>query len=116
MSVAPGLVLDVRGERRFVSAGLVHSVQPRPRLSAVPGSALGMAWVAGKVIPVADVGGSGPHLLLCLVGGEVMGLSGVQVLGAGFFERGPGGVTSDGAVVAALDLARELDRAQGDSP
>lgn len=111
MPAGAGLVLSVRGEPRFLPALLVHSVQARPRLSPVPGSPIRMAWVGGKVIPVARVGGEGPHLVVCLAGGEVVGLSGVEVEATGFFQPSGDGVLRDGRPIPPLDLARELERA-----
>lgn len=111
MPAGAGLVLSVRGEPRFLPALLVHSVQACPRLSGVPGSPLGMAWVAGRVIPVARLGEHGPHLVVCLSAGEVVGLAGVEVEKTGFFEPSGDGVSCDGRTVKPLDVTRELERA-----
>jgi hypothetical protein len=111
MPAGAGLVLSVRGEPRFLPALLVHSVSSCPRLSRVPGSPLGMAWVGGKVIPVARIGDQGSHLVVCLTGGEVVGLSGVEVQKTGFFDPSGDGVLCEGQTVRPLDVARELELA-----
>lgn len=112
MPAGAGLVLSVRGEPRFLPALLVHSVLSCPRISAVPGSALGMAWVGGKVIPVARLDERGAHLVVCLAAGEVVGLAGVEVQRSGFFDPSEDGVLCDGVTVRPLDVARELERAE----
>ncbi|MBI3201752.1 MAG: hypothetical protein HYZ29_09440 [Myxococcales bacterium] len=111
MGTGAGMIVSVRGEPRFLPALVVHSVHARPRLSAVPGSPLSMAWVAGKVVPVARLGDTGPHLVVCLSAGEVVGLWGVEVLDTGFFEKGEGGVEHSGRTVAPLDVTAEIEKA-----
>lgn len=111
MPAGAGLVLSVRGQSHFLPALLVHSVQSCPRLSPVPGSSLAMAWVGGKVIPVARIGDQGSHLVVCLAGGEIVGLSGVEVQKTGFFDASGDGVSCDGQTIPPLDVARELSLA-----
>lgn len=111
MGSGAGMIVSVRGEPRFLPALVVHSVHARPRLSAVPGSPLALAWVAGKVVPVARLGEAGPHLVVCLSGGEVVGLWGVEVLDTGFFQKSEHGVEHAGQSVAPLDVALEIEKA-----
>lgn len=116
MSSGAGLVLLVRGEARFLPAILVQSVQTMPRLSPVPGSSLRLSWVGGRVIPVAAIGDGGPHLVVCLADGEVVGLGGVEVERSGFFSPSGDGVLLDGQTVPPLDVTAELERAGGHEP
>lgn len=111
MASGAGIVLGLRGEDHFLPALLVHSVQSRPRLSSVPGSGLGMAWVGGKVIPVARVGVEGSHMVVCLASGETVGLAGVEVKEAGFFPPSGDGVLYEGKSVPQLDVSKELELA-----
>ncbi len=111
MRSGAGLVLSVRGERRYLPALLVQTVVARPRLSPVPGSPLSLAWVSGRAIAVAEAG-SGPHLVVCVAGNEIVGVAGVEVDGAGFFTPQGDGVLFEGSEVPPFDVAAELERVQ----
>jgi hypothetical protein len=111
MASSAGVIVSVRGEERFLPALIVHSVHSQPRLSPVPGSPLGLAWVAGKVVPVARLSDDGPHLVVCLSRGEVVGLSGVEVLDTGFFAPSDRGVERQGRQVEPLDVSAEIEAA-----
>ncbi len=109
MKSAAGLVLQARGERRFLPALFVENVVPMPRLSAVPGSSQKLALVRGRVISVVELGPPSSHLVVCLRDGEPVGLSGARVERTGFFPELGDGVELDGEAIAPFDLKRELE-------
>lgn len=110
MSGGAGLVLRVRGERRFLPALLVESIVPTPRLSAFPGSALRLALIGGRVVPVLELGEQQSQLVLSRVDGEALALSGVEVEESGFFQAEGDGVRLGDELIAPFDLAAELAR------
>jgi hypothetical protein len=110
MARGAGLLLKVRGERRFLPAILVQSVVPTPRLSDVPGSALRLALIAGRVLPVLELGAPGAELVVCLAEGETVALAGVEVQDAGAFQPEGEGVSVDGISIPPLDVGAELLR------
>ena len=114
MAEHAGLVIRARGRRWFLPAMLVEQVLSTPRLSPVPGSAMQMTLVEGRVLPVVALGEDGQHLVVCHAGSEPLGLTGVDVEDGGKFEAHEGhegSVRVGDEVVAALDLSAELLKA-----
>ena len=111
MPAGAGLVVRVRSERRFLPALLVQNVVPTPRLSGVPGSPLKLALVAGRVLPVVELGEPRGELVVCHSDGETVALAGLEVELSGFFPAAGAGVLVEDQTVSALDIAAELARA-----
>lgn len=114
MAEHAGLVIRARGRRWFLPAMLVEQVMSTPRLSPVPGSAVQMALVEGRVLPVVALGEEGQHLVVCHAGSEPLGLAGVEVEHGGKFEAHEGhegSVEVGDELVPALDLSAELLKA-----
>jgi hypothetical protein len=105
---AAGLVVRVRGERRFVPATLVQKVVTAPRLSPVPGSHLQLALVDGRVVPVVGLGANAPELVVCHSDGELVALAGLTVEESGFFPVSGDGIRHQDETLPPLDLQREL--------
>lgn len=110
MAKGAGLLLTTDRGRRFLPAFLVDRVVPMPRLSSVPGARVKLALVKGRVISVLELGPPSSHLVVCLVNGEPVGLSGLNVERSGFFEARAEGVEVDGDIVTAFDPAKEISR------
>ena len=108
MAQGAGLVLTIAGTRRFLPAFLVERVVPMPRLSSVPGSSVKLALVRGRVLSVLELGAPSSHLVVCMLNGEPVGLSGLDVERSGFFESHADGVEVDGEVVIAFDPSKEI--------
>ena len=104
MAGAAGVLLRIRGETRFLPATQVEAILPTPRLSEVPGSAFRLALIAGRVVPVLELGPPSGHVVVCSAGGEAVALAGVSVEEAGF-------VMADADGVTPFDIARELANA-----
>jgi len=105
-----GVVVRVGTELRFLSAHAVRRFVPPPSLSDVAGTGLTMTLVDGQVLAVITVGPRGSALTVCDVGGELVGLLGVDPEAVGFFEAEGSGVSYHGMRATALDVA-ELVRA-----
>ena len=105
-----GLIVKRGRHLRFVPMQVAQRVVSRPVVSAVPGTAIGMALIAGRVIPVIEVGPTRDQLLLCNVAGQDVGLSGLAVVSSGFFEQEGGHVRYADEWVPTLDVAGELGR------
>ena len=101
-----GVVVIHKGRRCFVPAAVAREVVPRPVISRVPGTPLGMALVSGRVVPVIDLGDDRRQLLVCDLDGEAVAIAGLDVVEAGFFE----------AVdrMPTLDVAAEVRRAEAE--
>jgi hypothetical protein len=100
-----GVVVRIGTELRFLSAHAVRRFVPPPTLSDVAGTGLTMTLVDGQVLPVITVGPRGSALTVCDVGGELVGLLGVDPEAVGFFEVEGSGVSYHGMRAAALDVA-----------
>jgi hypothetical protein len=102
-----GLVVTVRGERRFIPASIAVSVLSRPVVSRVPGTGLGMTLHHGRVLTVIELGSEIADVVVCDLGDESVALAGLEVSRAGFFDLEREGARVDGAHVAVLDVAAE---------
>ena len=109
-NTAAGLIVKRGQQLRFVPMQIAQRVVPRPVVSAVPGTAIGMALIAGRIIPVIEVGPTRDQLLLCSVAGQDVGLSGLEVVSSGFFEQEESRVRYADARIPTLDVASELGR------
>ena len=110
-----GLLVRRRGSRAFVNAELARQIVSEPRISRVPGTALGMALVGGRVIGVLELGASTGALLVCELGGQIVACAGLQLERAGFFAKTPEGVWDSGELVPDLGLERLVRNAAGGS-
>jgi hypothetical protein len=97
----PGIVVLVGNKPAFVPASVAQRIVRRPVISWVPGAPLGMALIAGRVVPVVEIG-DGSDALVCEVEGEPIALAGVSGVRSGFFEATEQGVDLDGERVALL--------------
>lgn len=111
MPAGAGLVVRLGTERRFLPAILVQNVVPAPRLSRVPGSAIRLALVQGRVLPVVELGPAQGELVVCHNEGEAVALAGLAVEESGFFPAAGDGVLVGEQRVQALDISAELQRA-----
>ena len=101
-----GLLVRRRGSRAFVGADVARKIVSEPRISRVPGTALAMALVGGRVIGVIELGASTGSLLVCELDGQVVACAGLQLDRAGFFAKTPEGVWDAGELVPDLGLDR----------
>ena len=101
-----GLLVRRGGARAFVSAEQARQIVPEPRISRVPGSPLGMALVAGRVVGVLELGSSTGALLVCELDGQLVACAGLVVERAGLFTKTPEGVWDSGELVPDLSLER----------
>src|SRR5688572_10852895 len=85
-ALVAGAIVRFGTQRYFVPANVGLSVVRKPVISRVPGTGLGMALLGGRVTSVVDLGAGGDELLVCDVEGEPIALSGLSVLGSGFYE------------------------------
>ncbi|HEY4013219.1 MAG TPA: hypothetical protein VGM06_07765 [Polyangiaceae bacterium] len=104
-----GLLLMADGVLRFVPATVAIRVASPPRITPVPGTPAALVGVTlheGAVIPVIAIGSARGEMVVCLHGGELVGVVGGSVVHVGAFERaGAGdGVMHEGHVVEALDV------------
>ena len=109
-----GIVVVHKGRRCFVPAEVAREIVPRPVISRVPGTPLGMALVSGRVVPVIDLGDDRRQLLVCDLDGEFVAIAGLDVVEAGFFEADPDGVRDGAQRIPMLDVAAEIRRAQAE--
>jgi hypothetical protein len=113
---AGGLLLRSLGALYFLPAHVAVSVVPRPVISAVPGTSLGMTLVGGRVLPVVDLrrqpGRRPLQVVVCEIDGEEIAIAGVSAVSSGFFEEAPGGVLLGEELVPTLDVSAELARLQ----
>ena len=108
-----GVIIARRGELLFVGAEIAERVVERPVISRVPGTDLGMALVLGRVTSVVELDEGGGELLVCNVDGEPIALSGLSVVGAGFYEVDGQGVRHRDLHVPRFDVEGELGKIEG---
>ena len=105
---ASGLVVEVAGALRFVSASFAVRAVQRPPVTPIPGAPLGIALVDGLVVPVLELGTGADDLLLCRARGQLVGLAGLRVIQSGFFPQTDDNIELDGERVPVLDVETEL--------
>jgi hypothetical protein len=103
-----GVVVQLKRELRFLPAAAVRRFVPVPMLSDVAGTGLTMALVDGQVLAILTVGPRSFALTVCEVGGQLVGLIGVEPLAVGFFSADGSGVSFHGQRAEALDVAELL--------
>lgn len=102
-----GVLVQRAGQLEFVPEHVLRRIVPRPVVSRVPGTELGLALIAGRVVSVISVAPDDRTdgvLLLCTVGDEVVALSGLGVVFSGLFESDSGVVSWEGQRVPTLDV------------
>jgi hypothetical protein len=113
MGSRAGLVVRAEDGLHFIPASVARTLVAAPEVSPVPGTGLGMALVSGEVVAVLSLGGAGSALVVCDVGGELVGFSGLSPEASGFFEAVPGGVAFGSQQALDLDLAELLAKRRG---
>jgi len=111
MALRGGLVMRSDNGLCFVPADIAHGLVPEPEISDVPGTGVGMALVAGEVLPVLALGNRVGAMVVCEVAGERIAFSGLTPEASGFFESCPGGVRVGQEVAPELDLGAARDHA-----
>jgi hypothetical protein len=110
--LAAGLVVELAGQRHFVPAAVALRVVRRPIITKIPGATLGMASIDGRIVTVIELAPGGEQLVLCATAGEDIGVSGMDVLSSGLFEREGEHVRFGDDLVATLDVDAALHRAE----
>jgi hypothetical protein len=107
---AKGLIVRDGSSLFFVPGSVAERVVHHPRVSAVPGSDVGMALVFGRIVPVIELGTTGHrrHALLCRSGGLRVALTGFEVLACGYYPEEGANVRFGGELVQTLDLDSRL--------
>ena len=108
-----GVVVRLNGELRFLPAQVVRRFVTPPSISDVSGTGLTMALVQGHVLAIIAAGPRGSALTVCEVGGEQVGLLGLQPQEVGFFEAQGSGIVYRGEPAALLDVAELVRAAAG---
>jgi hypothetical protein len=107
-----GLLVRRAGKLSFLSASVVKSVLPLPRLTKIPWDSAQMALVSGDVVAVLELAEPCGVLVLCEIDGQPLALSGLSAERAGVWPESGTGVSVDGADVPALDLGAVLRQFQ----
>ena len=109
---AAGLIVKLGKDLHFVPAAVTERVLRQPVVSEVPAASVKMALLSGRVVTVIELGPPADELLVCKLGGEEVGFSGLTVLSSGFYEMTDGLVHFGEKLVPSLDLEDELQDAQ----
>jgi hypothetical protein len=108
MTARSGILVRAGGELGFVPAEIARQLVPLPTLSPVASAPLQMAVVGGQVVPVVALGSPTASLLVCLVDGETVGFSGLEVDRVDAFDGVLGGVRVGQRIVRDLELSSAL--------
>ncbi len=112
-----GIVFRARGAHFFLPAEVALRVVPRPHITRVPGAPpglLGIALSEGTILPVIELDMDLATMIVCMHGGEPLGLVGATDIVSGVFPAsGADGVVAGGRVATALDLAEQYERVHG---
>jgi len=104
-----GIVFRVQGRPSFLAADVALRVAPRAQVVRVPGAPaglLGLALSDGVILPVIELSPEPGAMIVCLFGGEAVGLVGATDIVSGMFPAsGAEGVLFQASEVPALDLA-----------
>ncbi len=108
-----GLLMRVDGQPCFLPASAAVSIDPVPSIVRVPGAPpqmLGIATHEGEVLPVISIGEDRSVMVVCRFAGELLGLLGASVVGAGIFEAARQG--SADCVLFLGETAKDIDLSQ----
>jgi len=114
-----GLLLRVDGRPHFLPAQAAVSLDPVPPIVRVPGAPpqmLGIATHEGEVLPVITIGEDRSVMVVCRLAGELLGIVGASVVGAGIFDAAPGpsdSISFLGETARDVDLAAIYTALQG---
>jgi hypothetical protein len=109
MAVA-GLLVRSRGELTFLPASIIRAIRQDVVVTPYPSSELGMALVAGRVVPVLSLGDEGRALIVCDVDGELVGISGLEPIQSGFLDGDERGPVHEGVLIPTLRIEEHLER------
>lgn len=107
---AVGLLVRSHGALGFIPASVVRAIRYDVVITPFPGAELGMALVAGRVMPVLLLGSEGRALIVCDFEGELVGISGLEPVQSGFLEGDENGAISAGELVPTLNIQEHLER------
>lgn len=110
MSSLGAVVVRHAQGRAFVRIDTARRVVPQPTLSRVPGSALSMALVAGRVVSVCELEEPSAGLLVCEIGGELVGFAGLGIERVGFYPAEGDRLRVEGHLLPELGLKDLLER------
>jgi len=105
-----GLLVRAGGALGIISAAVVRTVRYDFVVTPFPGTELGMALFAGRIIPVLRVGTDSRALIVCDIDGELMGVLGLEPVQSGLFEGDGQTALHEGVSVPHLNLQEHVDR------
>jgi chemotaxis signal transduction protein len=112
-----GLLLRVDKALHFLPAGSAVRIAQTPELARVPGAPaelLGIAAHEGDIVPVVAIGDDRSNMVVCSYSGELLGIVGATVIGAGLFDvLDTDEVSFLGESAKTLDLASIYARLKG---
>jgi chemotaxis signal transduction protein len=112
-----GLLLRVEKALHFLPASWAVRIAPAPELARVPGAPaelLGVAAYEGVIVPVVAIGDDRSTMVVCSFSGELLGIVGATVVGAGVFDaHQEDEVSFLGEPAKTLDLAAIYARLKG---
>ncbi len=112
-----GLLLRVDKALHFLPAASAVRIALTPELARVPGAPaelLGIAAHEGDIVPVVAIGQDRSNMVVCSYSGELLGIVGATVVGAGLFDAADGDdVSFLGEPAKTLDLASIYARLKG---
>jgi hypothetical protein len=112
MSVA-GLLVRCKGQLAFIPANVVRYVRYDVVVSPFPGTALSMALLGGRVVPVVSLGPKERALVVCDIDGEVIAVSGLEPLKSGFFDGDAQGPIESDSVIPILPIHEYVEKFRG---
>lgn len=113
---AAGLLVRRGGQTAFIPAAVVRFIRYDVVVTPFPGTELGMALLAGRIVPVISLGPSGRALVVCDVEGETIAFSGIEPLRSGFFEGDERGPVESSAIIPVLPIREYVDKARLQRP
>jgi hypothetical protein len=105
-----GLIVRAGGMLQFLPDTVAVRVVPLPPVTPVPGAPPGLLGIGlhdGAALAVLTMGEARGAMVVCQHAGELLGLVGLEVAGAGRFDTADGDavVTGTGELAPPLDLA-----------
>jgi len=111
-----GLLVRLNGKLLFIAASVVRFIRYDVFVTPFPGTALGMALLTGRIVPVIELGPAGKSLVVCEVDGEAIAFSGLEPIRSGFFNGSEREPVEAGTVIPIFPVRDYIDQVRRRRP
>jgi hypothetical protein len=113
---AAGLLVRCQGQLAFIPAAVARFIRYDIVVTPFPGTELGMALLAGRIVPVVSLGPPGRALVVCDNEGETVAFSGIEPIKSGFFDGDERGPIEANDIIPTLPIRDLVEKARLQGP